>query len=92
MAVDTRDKRGAAIQEGSLLEVLPLADGTVGQADRQQVALTYPGILADALLIPEVDASTVVWAHLQTGGTVGNVEPELDTVTLEPFIETAEVI
>lgn len=92
MAVDTRDKRGGAIQEGLGLEVLPLADGSVGQADRQQAAQTYPGILATDLLIPEVDAPTVFWAHLEPGGTVGNIEPELATATLEPNTETAEVI
>lgn len=47
MPVDTRDKRGSAI--GFVLPlpgVWPLADGAaLSQADRQQVAWTYRGIL-----------------------------------------------
>ena len=50
MAIDTRDKRGSAIGLG-LVSVLPLADGSIDQADRQQVAHMYVGVLADAPVI-----------------------------------------
>jgi len=43
MAIDTRDKRGAAIGLG-LVVLLPLADGSVDQPDRQQAAHMYSGI------------------------------------------------
>ena len=47
MAIDSQDKRASA---GSLLglELLPLADGTVGASDRLQVAGVYAGIAAAA--------------------------------------------
>ena len=50
MAVDTRDKRASAV--GILLpwhHMLPLADTTIDQGDRQQTAWSYRGILAAAL-------------------------------------------
>ncbi len=50
MAIDTRDKRGSVIGLG-MVSVLPLADGSIGQADRQQVAHMYIGVLADAPVI-----------------------------------------
>ena len=50
MAIDTRDKRGSVIGL-SLVSVLPLADGSIDQADRQQVAHMYIGVLADAPVI-----------------------------------------
>jgi len=90
MAVDTRDKRGAAAQEGLLLEVLPLADGTVGQGDRQQVAQTYPGILATALLILETDAPIAFYAYVEPWGPIAQVEPEI-VATLEPNASIVEV-
>lgn len=54
MAIDTRDKRASAIG-GSLpwRSVYPLADGTIGQADRQIVSFLYSGILADAPVVAE---------------------------------------
>lgn len=51
MAIDTRDKRsGALLVYVPWRGLLPLADGAIGQADRQQVALAYPGILAAGTL------------------------------------------
>ncbi len=47
MAVDTRNERCSAIGVGLPFRlVLPNADGTVNQADRQHVAYLYAGILA----------------------------------------------
>ena len=50
MAIDSRNKRASA---GSLLglELLPLADGTVGVPDRLQVAGLYAGIAAAMPLV-----------------------------------------
>lgn len=49
MAVDTRNKRfsllGLAVP---MALVLPLADATIGQADRQQFAYCYSGIAFEA--------------------------------------------
>lgn len=47
MAVDTRNKRGSSACQGLIgLEILPDPDGNIDQADRQQTAWSYPGILA----------------------------------------------
>lgn len=45
MAIDSEDKRRAA-QSTPWDPVLPTADGTIDQADRQQVVGVYPGVLA----------------------------------------------
>jgi len=61
MAVDTENKRRSVIQ------VLPVADGTVVQADRQQVGWLYAGI---AVGEPVVGYLTVVairaYNHIET--------------------------
>ena len=45
--LDTREKRASGVHVGVPWRgVLPLPDGTVSQADRQQVATFYAGILA----------------------------------------------
>lgn len=44
--LDTRNKRGSAINIDRCARLWPNPDGTVGQADRQQVAFKYAGILA----------------------------------------------
>lgn len=47
MAVNTRSKRASVIGLGlGIALTLPMPDGTVGQADRQGVALSYSGIAA----------------------------------------------
>jgi len=52
MAVDTRNKRAGAILVGIPWRgMLPLPDGAIDQADRQQTAFFYPGILAGAPVI-----------------------------------------
>lgn len=48
MALDTRDKRSSAVMVSLPWRGHePVADGTVGQADRQHTALMYSGIAAD---------------------------------------------
>lgn len=45
--LDTRNKRGSAIGFDQMRPgIYPNPDGTLGQADRQQIAYKYPGILA----------------------------------------------
>ena len=47
MAIDSRDKRSSAVNPGSPWRgMLPVADGTVSQADRQHAAYWYRGIAA----------------------------------------------
>lgn len=47
MAINTRSKRASILGLATGLALtLPLSDGTVGQPDRQHVALCYPGITA----------------------------------------------
>ena len=51
MAVDTRRKRMSASNAANpFARLLPLADGTIDQADRQHAAGYYSGILATALV------------------------------------------
>lgn len=52
MAIDSEDKRRGA--QGLPWEPrLPTADGTIDQADRQQVVGVYPGVLAGAAEAPK---------------------------------------
>lgn len=45
MAIDTRSKRASVLGLAlAPLLTLPLADGTIGQADRQHIAYVYAGI------------------------------------------------
>jgi hypothetical protein len=47
MAIDSRDKRAAAISAGiPFIVITPLADGTIDAADRQMVADVYGGVAA----------------------------------------------
>ena len=47
MAIDSRNKRAAAIMAGiPFIVIAPLADGTIDAADRQHIAHVYPGISA----------------------------------------------
>ena len=47
MAIDTETKRRAAFSAGiPFIVMMPVADGTIGAADRQMLADVYPGILA----------------------------------------------
>lgn len=47
MAIDSREKRAAAISAGiPFIVIAPLADGSISAADRQMMADVYPGIAA----------------------------------------------
>jgi hypothetical protein len=76
MAMDTRSKRSSAL----LLRLpfkrsLPLADGTIDQADRQATARGYAGILAAAPIITR-EAGIIARAILY--------EPEVQVLELVP--------
>ena len=54
MAIDSREKRAAAISAGiPFIVITPLADGSIDAADRQMVVDVYPGIAAAAPSIGE---------------------------------------
>ena len=58
MAIDTRAKRQSAHRVANpFARILPLADGTIDQADRQHAAGFYGGILA-ITIVDEVFQST----------------------------------
>ena len=46
MAIDTRNERASILNYSLPWGVYPNPDGTLDQADRQQIAALYPGILA----------------------------------------------
>jgi len=48
MAVDSRDKRGSVIGIG-ISVILPLADGSLSEADRVQTTGTYMGIIPGSI-------------------------------------------
>ena len=75
MAVDTRNKRASAISIGLPWRgLLPEPDGTIDQADRQQVALVYVGILAGepVVIVPEPPAV------IHTGAAGFGVVPDFE--------------
>ena len=49
MAIDSREKRATACALHFMVW-FPLADGTVGQPDRQQCQAVYPGITANGII------------------------------------------
>ena len=49
MALDTRDNRASSINMG-VVTVLPLANNSIDQGDRQHTANTYRGILAGIVI------------------------------------------
>lgn len=54
MALDTREKRAAAIMAGiPFIVITPLADGTISKADRAHMAHVYPGIEAGEPVVVE---------------------------------------
>ena len=66
MAINTRSRRASVLGiVAPYVLTLPLADGTVGQPDRQHVAFTYPGIQAAADVIPTEleDFTTILGYH-----------------------------
>lgn len=67
MAVDTATKRASVL--GFTLAarlVLPIPDGTIGQADRQHVAYSYAGLTAQAALLGEPDEVILIRADDRT--------------------------
>jgi hypothetical protein len=76
MAVDTQNKRGSAIAFG-LAIILPLSDGVIDQADRQQTAHAYSGILATtaAVIAPSFTYS------------MGNVPQEYGMRNIQPIFK-----
>lgn len=68
MAVDTRAKRQSAHRVANpFARILPLADGTIDQGDRQHVAGFYSGILAAA-------AAALLAAHSQIADVIHRSE------------------
>ncbi len=67
MAVDTQNKRGSALGIG-LAIILPLADGSIDQPDRQQTAHAYSGILA---ALPPVPPPIPVLRGVNVSGAFG---------------------
>lgn len=51
MAVDSKAKRSSALNFGWGDDTLPESDGSVAQADRQQLLGMYGGILASAAVV-----------------------------------------
>ena len=93
MAMDTRDERAAALNLylgfGRILPYPDVAGETA--ADRQQVALSYPGILAGAITIPAIlEDLTTLWCQvwqpalhaLQTGDDTSRSATRLETAVL----------
>lgn len=61
MALDSRSKRASSVGIGLLwLLAPPLPDGTIGQGDRQHIAISYSGILAGELDVVPATADLTV--------------------------------
>lgn len=83
--MNTRNKRASALGIGlAALVVLPVPDGTIAQADRQQAAYSYAGISAQALVVYEYVEFTSVTLTAATLDSVTLTAATLATVTLEP--------
>ena len=62
MAIDTRDKRAGAIMAGvPFIIIAPVADASIGQADRQHIINVYPGILAGAAVDEGIIRLGMMW-------------------------------
>jgi len=69
MAIDTQAKRGSAIATRRLpwfRRFMPLPDGSMTQADRQQLAFVYGGILAGEA-VPDVGPTAPGLEYRPTG-------------------------
>jgi hypothetical protein len=62
MPLDTRSKRASSVGIGLLfLLAPPLPDATIAQGDRQHIAISYSGILAEeANIVDAVSEVTIV--------------------------------
>lgn len=65
----TAAKRSSAINMGLPWRTLPGADGTIVQADRQHLALSYCGILAQYLVVQVLHILRGPGAHTMEGPT-----------------------
>jgi hypothetical protein len=83
MAIDTRQKRASAIGLGlAALLVLPAPHGTIEQADQQQVASVYAGILAAPSVEIPGDLVTTAPSFFRRSVTTANAR-FARTVTLD---------
>jgi hypothetical protein len=83
MAVDTRSKRASSVGIGLPFVLAPvLPDGTIAQADRQHIALSYSGILATALAVFEYLFTGTVYVNLSpTANTLAQLSPSSSVVS-----------
>lgn len=76
MAINTRNKRfsllGLAVP---MMAVLPLADGTIIQADRQQFAYSYAGLLFDESNLVTLNLHTTKTSSLTATRTTRSLMP-----------------
>jgi len=85
MAIDTENKRR------STMAVLPVPDGTIAQADRQQVAWIYAGILVTTSIVPLIDLEDIEIVGPRLGSVVVTC-PYLDSVNLAgPRLDSVQV-
>ena len=62
MPLDSREKRAGALLGMPWMVITPIADGTIGGADRQMIANVYPGISAGA---PVVSAAETMYGMMR---------------------------
>ncbi len=83
MAVDTRDKRASVLGLAlAALVVLPQPAGAIDQADRQQVALCYRGILAGSPVAVDLDPVETTATSLMARYTASSTLAVLTAVSL----------
>lgn len=85
MAIDTVAKRGSAIATRRLpwfRRFAPVPDGSITQADRQQVAFVYGGIAAGAVDLPAIISRriTITGNDERRIGFTGNDERRLTII------------
>lgn len=82
MPIDTRSKRASVLGLAlSPLLTLPLADGTIGQNDRQGTAYSYSGLLVGQGLIDDnIDGTISLYPSVR--GTVSLFPSIRGTITL----------
>jgi hypothetical protein len=92
MPVDSAVKRGSAFTLRRLpwfrRFALPMPDGEIDQADRQQVGWVYAGILAGELIVvaPFADVGGSIHVYPQFGGAI-DVMPILGgTIHVRPIL------
>jgi hypothetical protein len=83
MALDTRSRRASAIGIAAVfLLAPPLADGVVGQPDRQHVAYCYPGVTSSAVSV--LNLSTATTRALMSERTTSGLAAERSSRSLMP--------